>query len=267
MLKQDRSRNRSNTQKTPWEVRKGPLPEEEFKEHLLQIMDRKNHWAWEHFSGNRITKSQLKIHFQQEYGVYVRDFPIFLSRIHAMNPPMDVRRDLASNLYEEETGGLSTGRPHPELFLVMMEGLGYDPSDFTRIKLLPAGRRYRQWLDRMTTGPSWIQAAGVITIFVEGSIKERKESDPAWRPESVDLEEKVCQHPLVRYHGLDPACLDLVRAHHQIEGSHRRAAWNMILHNATHAKLQRDIYHALLKSLQLWLTYRDGVARACGLKR
>ncbi len=180
---------------------------------------------------------------------------------------MDVRQDLASNLYEEETGGLSTGRPHPELFLTMMEGLGYDPSDFTRIKLLPASRRYRQWLDRMTTETPWIRAAGVITIFVEGSIKDRKESDPAWRPQSVDLEEKVRQHPLVRYHGLDPACLDLVRAHHQVEGSHRQAAWNMVLHHATNARLQRNIYLTLIRSLQLWLAYRDGVARSCGLKR
>ena len=81
--------------KDPWQGHKGPLPPYQFKELLLQIMDQKNHWAWQYFSGGGITKSQLKIHFQQEYEVYVRDFPVFLSRIHAKSPPLEVRRDLA----------------------------------------------------------------------------------------------------------------------------------------------------------------------------
>ena len=57
-----------------------------FQEQILRVMDRKHHWAWPYFSSDALSKAQLKIHFQQEYAVYVRDFPVFLrafmDRIH-----------------------------------------------------------------------------------------------------------------------------------------------------------------------------------------
>ena len=251
----------------PWKGHKGPLLPDQFKEILLQIMDQKDHWAWNDFSGGRVTKKQLKVHFQQEYEAYVRDFPVFLSRIHAKSPPLDVRRDLAENLYEEETGGLSIGRPHPELFLVMMKGLGYSASDFSSVKLLPGSQRYRRWLDRTTTTFQWVIAASVITIFVEGSNKDRRETDPSRKLEPIDLDKKITNHPLVKFHGLDPAYLGLVKAHHAVEGDHRLAAWKMVLDYAKTVKIQKDIYRAVSKSLQLWLSYRDEIALACGLKR
>ena len=70
-----------------------------FRERLLSIMDRKNHWAWPVFSGPNIDKAQLRIHFQQEYATYVRDFPVLLARIHGRNPPASVMRMLAENIY------------------------------------------------------------------------------------------------------------------------------------------------------------------------
>ena len=70
--------------------------------------------------------TKLLIHYCQEWAVYVRDFPVFLSRVHAATPRPDVRRELAENLYEEETGGVIAGRPHPELFLEYPRGLGMD---------------------------------------------------------------------------------------------------------------------------------------------
>src|SRR5688572_19554416 len=116
----------------------------QFQEAVLKIMDRKHHWAWPHFSTNRLTKAQLKIHFQQEYAVYVRDFPVFLARIHGQSPPAEVRRMLAENIYEEDTGGLSLGRSHPQLFHEMMEGLGFDMARFERARLLSGGAAYRR---------------------------------------------------------------------------------------------------------------------------
>ena len=146
-----------------------------FLESLLTIMDGKHHWAWDHFATGQLTKDQLKIHFQQEYWVYVRDFPVLLARIHGQNPPPAVRRMLAENIYEEDTGGLSLGQSHPELFLAMMEGLGFTPKDFERIRPLPASKAYREWLDRMSRHEQWGLGATTLTVFVEGSVKDRKE--------------------------------------------------------------------------------------------
>lgn len=238
---------------------------DKLKEQILKIMDQKNHWAWKYFSTDQITRDQLKIHFQQEYAVYIRDFPVFLSRIHGKNPPMEVRQDLAENLYEEETGGLTVGRAHPELFLYLMEGLGFKHHDFEDVALLPASRRYRQWLDRITLRGSWLEAAAGITIFVEGSIKDRKEIDPSLPPEQVDVKQKILDHPLVKYHRVDPIHMDLIRAHHSIEGSHRIAAWKMVLDHAKTPAQQQKVRRAVAHSLKLWLAYRDGVACACHL--
>src|SRR4029077_1606810 len=119
-----------------------PMTKSRFQEELLRIMDRKHHWAWPAFADGTVTVDQLTCHFQQEYGVYVRDFPVFLAHIYGQNPPVPVRRMLADNIYEEDTGGLSLGKSHPELFLTMMAGLGLPARDFDRGPLVPGGERY-----------------------------------------------------------------------------------------------------------------------------
>ena len=93
-------------------------------------------------------------------------------------PIAEVRRDLAENLYEEETGGVIAGRPHPELFLEYPRGLGMDLGRFDAIELLPAARRFRAVLDEHTQRRGWAQACAVTTIFVEGTDHERGELDP-----------------------------------------------------------------------------------------
>ncbi len=236
-----------------------------FLETLLRAMDGKHHWAWEHFTAGRLTKAQLKIHFQQEYAVYVRDFPVFLARIHGKNPPPSARRMLAENIYEEDTGGLSLGKSHPELFLAMMEGLGFTAHDFEHVRPLPASRTYRAWLDTMSNHRHWVMGAATLTIFVEGSMNDRKELLEPSKPKSAeDIEAIIQKHPLVRHHGLSPDCMDLIRAHQLVEAGHRHDAYDMVVNYTTPA-LQRSILANLKKSLSLWLKYRDAVAKACGI--
>jgi len=234
-------------------------------------MDRKDHWAWPLFSGNLLSLAQLKLHFQQEFAVYVRDFPLFLGRLYAQNPPDEIRRELAANLYEEETGGLSVGRSHPALFLEMMRGLGFAASDFERVRLLTASRSYRGWLDTVTTRRPWLEGLAVMTIFVEGSIKERRElaAESAGHPRKSqeEIEAAIRKHPLVRFRRVDPKAMDLVRAHQRVERGHRLAAWRMVLQAAATPAQQRAVVAAVEKSLVLWQCYRDGVAKACGIRR
>lgn len=240
--------------------------EENFKEQLLSIMDQKNHWAWSDLIGPKITRTQLKLHYQQEYAVYVRDFPLFIGRIYSKTPSAEARRALATNLYEEETGGLSLGKPHPTLFLRMMEGLGFRKEEFDPIALLPESRRYRRWLDEVTLSADWIEGIAVITIFVEGSIRDRKEiseNPPAPSP----IEEVIRNHFLVRHHQVSPAALDLIRAHHQVERGHRGDAWEMVLRNTPSRAARKRIYDRLRRSLELWLSYRDGIAKAIKIRR
>ena len=226
-------------------------------------MERKHHWAAPGFSSGLVPKRLLHIHLEQEYAVYVRDFPVLVARAYVQCPHAAVRRELIENVYEEETGGLSAGRPHPELFLEYPRGLGMELARFEHISLLPAAARYRAFLDQATQARGWSVAAAVTTLFLEGTPYERGEIDASAPKRPVPpLEE----HPLVRHYGLPLEQLALTKAHRAVEGDHRQAAWRVLLDFVA-----PDEYGAVLanmdEALQSWLAYRDAVAEACGLAR
>jgi hypothetical protein len=51
-----------------------------------------------------------------------------------------------------------------------------------------------------------------------------------------------------------------------VEGSHRAAAWNVVLNYVSEAR--RDaVITAMHEALTAWRGYRDGVADACGVRR
>jgi len=193
----------------------------------------------------------------------VRDFPVLVGWAYVQCPIAEVRRDLAENLYEEETGGVIAGKPHPELFLEYPRGLGMDMARFERIELQPAARAYRTALDEHTQRHGWAQAAAVTTIFVEGTEHERGELDEsAPKRPAPPLE----QHPLVVHYGLPLESLALTKAHRRVEGSHRAAAWRMLLDHVP-ASEHTGVIAAMERTLAAWLAYRDEVAAAMGLTR
>jgi pyrroloquinoline quinone (PQQ) biosynthesis protein C len=236
------------------------------RERLLAAMDRKDHWAWPSLTRPGLSRGQLTVHFRHEYQVYVRDFPVLLARVLGQGPPEDVRRALAENIFEEQTGKLSFGVAHPELFLEMMDGLGI-PRDAVAgadPPLAPEAIAYRALLDRRSLEAPWIVGAAVLTIFVEGSVHERAElgGTRALPP----VEEAILAHPMVRHYGCPPEKLRLPRAHRAVEAGHRRDAWQMVLGHAEPGA-ERAIAGAVEEALAAWLSYRDGVARAMGLRR
>jgi len=232
-----------------------------FKNRLLSVMERKDHWAWPMFTGGQVPKEKLHIHFEQEWATYVRDFPVLVGWAYVQCPVVSVRQALAANVYEEETGGLSGGRPHPELFLEYPKGLGMDLSRFERVTLLPGAASYRAILDETTRHRGWAAAAAVTTIFVEGTRYERGEldADAEKRPE-VPLTE----HPLVRHYGLPVEHLALTKVHRAVEGGHRKDAWDAMLDHVGESD-RPTVIEAMEEVLDHWLDYRDDVAEAVGL--
>ncbi|HWO41938.1 MAG TPA: iron-containing redox enzyme family protein [Candidatus Eisenbacteria bacterium] len=238
------------------------MDRESFREALLEVMEGKDHWAWPYFTSGKVSKDRLHFHFEQEYSTYVRDFPVMVGWAYVRCPVPEVRRSLAENLYEEETGGLVAGKPHPELFLEYPRGLGMDLRRFERVELVPAGRHYRAFLDDATQRYGWDIAAAIVTIFVEGTKDERAALDPAGLPAPEPIEE----HPLVKHYGLPINCLSLTRAHRQVEGHHRVAAWKAILEHVSPTR-RGPVVRAMREALERWLLYRDEVAALCGLVR
>ena len=237
------------------------------QERLLQILERKNHWAWPWFAEGRIPLPRLLPHFQQEWEVYVRDFPQLLARVLGhRETPQEVRAMLAANIYEEQIGGISGTTSHPELFLRMMEGCGFDRAAFARIELLPGARAYRDALDEWSAADRWVIGAAVLAIFVEGSVNERQELLETSPESDAEIEAAIRRHPLVRIHGVEPKFLELQRVHKKVEGGHRLDAWKMVLDH-TPPPLEERIVETMERALQLWLAYRDDVVQACGIAR
>lgn len=234
----------------------------DFQEALLAIMDQKTHWAWPAFTSGRVARERLNVHLEQEYATYVRDFPVLVGRAYVACPIAEARRELIANVYEEETGGLFAGRPHPELFLEYPRGLGMDLARFDHVELLPKAAEYRYVLDEATSHSGWEVAAAVTTLFVEGTANERRELANEGRRELPPLEE----HPLVRHYGLSLEHLALTKAHRQVEGEHRRSAWRVVLDFVGPAARPR-VVDAMRRTLDAWQAYRDDVAEACGITR
>ena len=226
-------------------------------------MEKKLHWAWPAFSSGLVPKALLHLHLEQEYAVYVRDFPVLVARAYVQCPFPEVRRELIENVYEEETGGILAGRPHPELFLDYPRGLGMDLTRFAHVPLLPAAQRFRDFIDQATTARGWSVAAAVATLFLEGTAYERGELDEnATKRPVPPLEE----HPLVKHYGLPLDKLALTKAHRSVEGDHRKAAWRVLLDFVPHEE-HSAVVEAVDRCVTLWLAYRDEVASACGLER
>ncbi len=240
-----------------------PVDRSEFQEALLQQMERKTHWAWPAFTEGLVGKDKLHIHLEQEWEVYVRDFPVLVGRAYVQCPIPEVRRELAENIYEEETGGIVAGKPHPELFLEYPRGLKMNMERFARVELLPGADQYRSLLDDATTARGWAVAAAVATLFIEGTAYERHELDdlaPA-RP-TPPLEE----HPLVKHYGLPLECLALTKAHRAVEGEHRKAAWKAMLDHVPIGE-RTAVVEVMAQAVRAWRAYRDAVALACGVTR
>lgn len=233
---------------------------------LLAIMDQKHHWAYPALTRPGLTRAQLLVHFRHEYATYVRDFPVLLARCLGQVPPLpEVRRALAENLYEEQTGGLSGSAPHPELFLVMMEGLGFSRADFHDDDLHPAARAYKDWLYATAAAAPWQAACALLTIFVEGSVNERGELSGTFRrPRGEDA---VKRHPLVVHYGCKPEAMKLTRAHGDVEGGHRADAWRILVDHVADDATAKIVVDTCAEALARWHRYRDGVAERMGLRR
>lgn len=260
-----RPRNSRRERSSPYDR---AMDRDTFREALLVVMEQKQHWAWPLFTTGVVKKERLHVHLEQEWAVYVRDFPVLVGRAYVQCPIPLVRRELAENLYEEETGGLHAGRPHPELFLEYPRGLGFDLARFALQPgndrtLLPGAAAYRAFLDDATQRRGWSVAAAVVTLFVEGTPHERALFDPSAPPRP---EPPLEHHPLVVHYGLPLESLALTKAHRGVEGEHRKAAWTVMLDHVPESE-HRAVIESMREAVRAWKDYRDDVAILCGLSR
>lgn len=238
---------------------------DEFREKLLQIMEKKDHWADPAFAG-LVPKEKMIDQFKNDYEVFVRDFPDYMEEVLKRCPVKEIQDDLRENMEEERTGEHHAGAPHPELFLKIPQGFGFDMEEFKNIKLGPAGQAYKDFLWHASKDLPWEVGAAVSTLFLEGNKYERAvfDSKAEKRPEKP-LEE----HPLALNYGVPLEALELIRIHRELdssEGDHRLAAWKMLLGHVEEPARPK-VLEAMEQALKLWTAWRDEVAAACGVEK
>lgn len=244
------------------------LSPEQFRDRLFDILRRKHHWATPFINSNAVTKGQLNIYFHQEYVVYDRDFAVLLAQSLGKNPPWEARRALATIIYEEETGGFSLGKPHQELFLHMMNGLGFDRAGFRDVELLAPSRVYREWLDQICSEEEWMVSAAVLTIFIKGNANDPEEVlYPKPAQNSEEIEDIIRKHPLVQHQGLAKDYMDYIRAQYMFAPGSRKVIYDMITHQTEEADQQQRVLVRLEEAMNVWTRYQDGIARACGIRQ
>lgn len=244
------------------------LPPEQFRDRLFDVLRKKHHWATPYFNSSAATKAQLNIYFHQEYVVYVRDFAVLLAQSLGKNPPWEARRALATAIYEEETGGFSLGKSHQELFLHMMNGLGFDRAGFRDVGLLAPSGVYREWLDKICREEDWMVSAAVLTIFIKGTANDPEEVlYPKTSHNIQEIEDIIKKHPLVQHQGLSTDFLDYARAQYMFEPGSRKVMYDMITHQTTEADPQQQVLAKLEEAMKVWMRYQDGIARACGIRQ
>ena len=68
------------------------------------------------------------------------------------------------------------------------------------------------------------------------------------------------------HYNLPLEALALTKAHRRVEGSHRAAAWRIVLDHIPDR--DRDgVLGAMQRTLEAWAAYRDEVATVCGCVR
>ena len=82
-----------------------------------------------------------------------------------------------------------------------------------------------------------------------------------------EIEAYVDAHPLVQHHSIDRQSMDLIRAHQKVEAGHRQDAYTMVVNYADTRSRQDSVLACVSQGLRQWMKYRDGVTKACKLKR
>jgi pyrroloquinoline quinone (PQQ) biosynthesis protein C len=221
-------------------------------------MDRKKHPAIFYLQSQAPLESLLVLN-QQEFEVYVRDFPTFLEVIVRKDLPEDIRQDLLENALEERTSEIEGVTSHPEMFLHTQMHLRYKKPDFEGIELLPESRAYKRWLNVVVHHAPPYLSIPVINVFLEGSSNDRQEIAPN-RP-MRDLETVLKSHPLVEYRDILPKDLLLKRRHFTEEEIHRIKAYQATLRLADTYEKQREVLDIVEMTLRMYVNYHNGIAR------
>ncbi len=206
-----------------------------------------NHPLWLELADGKLSREQLKL-FAVQFFLQVREFPRAVSAMHSNCSFPDERKELAENVYEEETGRLSgCNQSHPELFLRFGEAVGLTRAEMVEGRPLPATRALIDWFELSTKQRSFIEAAAAINLAAEGQVPG------AFGPMARRLQE---------HYGLSREAVEFWDVHEMADVDHSEVGDNIVIRHATDAAMQARVRDALQHSLDAWWQFFDGIQAA-----
>ncbi len=273
-------------------TRRKPMSYLRFRNANLNVMDEKDsHWSLPAYAG-MVRKGDMVHQFRSQYGVFVKNFPDYLEGALKQCSVPEIRAELEENIAEERYGagarkilenlkerGVISYVPedtaHPELFKLIPKGLGFDTSDFDDFDaapLLPKAEAFRKFLFRATHESGLPVALAVGTIFLEGKhdwevFADKKDLPKKFKNRNLHTRAKTPAEHALHVYGAESDDLMLTWVHHEFEGAngtHRKAAWDMVLNYTPEIEREKVILF-MREALLHHNEWRDEIAEQCGL--
>ncbi|MDP4220977.1 MAG: CADD family putative folate metabolism protein [Bacteroidota bacterium] len=169
------------------------------------VLDHPFYQAW---NAGTLTNPQLQDYAKQYYH-FERNFPRYVSNVHANTTDIAIRQQLLLNLQEEEQGEAN----HPELWLRFSEALGCDRTDVTHASPYKETAAMEDTFVELTRHGSTLQ--GVAALYgYESQIPEVSRT-------------KI--EGLTKYYGVNSdKGLAFFRVHEEADQIHRQAERDML---------------------------------------
>ena len=225
-----------------------PLDTRAFMRELQETVDKKRtfgrHPLWLAIGRGELPHASLCT-WAGQFFLQVREFPRAVSGLHTSCPFSDERIKLAESLYEEETGRISgCNLPHPELFIRFGEGLGLERSALVDAKPFPGTAALIRWFEVATREHSFIEGAAAINLAAEGQV-------PGAFGELA--------RALERHYGLTREQVAFWDVHDEADREHSDVGDHIVGRHAVTDDLQERVRSALVRSLDCWWAFFDGI--------
>ena len=215
-----------------------------FITHLQKLIAEKhllNHPFYKHWSAGTLPLPVMQKYTEQYYHLE-KNFPTFLSRMHADCDDFAARQSITDNLYDEEHGEQN----HRELWLRFAEAIGVTRETVQSSTPLPETAAAIENFKKMSA-ESFVSGSAALAAY-ESQI-------PAVATSKIDGLKKY-------YNITNERGTDFFRVHSTLDVAHSNEWWNIIEKHATTPELKEKVEQAVVVGRDALWNFLDGVCRA-----
>ncbi|MGF7046230.1 pyrroloquinoline-quinone synthase [Paenibacillus sp. DS2015] len=180
-----------------------------------------------------------------------------ISAIHSKTSDVNVRKELAENIYEEETGKITGTMRHLDLFFKIGEQFGLTWDDIDNCNVLPESQDVINW-NNQVCGPDHhlVEAVAALIVYMEGQ-------------PPVTWEGRTMNQAMSHFYNLNEAGVSyfVIHSSHdmEVEEDHAEAGYELLRNYAITEELQEKAVAALYKSIDVRMKHFSAILRATGI--